>query len=144
MTTLTAEQHTALLDALDALEEKAVAAHARDDLESAEYLDEQWNVLRVLVNTATIEAGDAPTPDVPPLWRDSERKGWMREGSIYLELVDAPYMTVAINPAGIESCALLVVIEDADEVVAVEPEHLPALIAMLQEVQRRIEAGEAL
>lgn len=58
MTTLTAEQHTALLDALDALEEKAVAAHARDDLESAEYLDEQWNVLRVLVNTATIEAGD--------------------------------------------------------------------------------------
>ena len=58
MTTLTAEQHTALLDALDALEEKTVAAHARDDLESAEYLDEQWNVLRVLVNTATIEAGD--------------------------------------------------------------------------------------
>ena len=55
MTTLTAEQHTALLDALDALEEKAVAAHARDDLESAEYLDEQWNVLRVLVNTATIK-----------------------------------------------------------------------------------------
>ena len=28
--------------------------------------------------------------------------------------------------------------------VAVEPEHLPALIAMLQEVQRRIEAGDAL
>ena len=65
MTTLTAEQHTALLDALDALEEKAVAAHARDDLESAEYLDEQWNVLRVLVNTATIEVEDAPTPDAP-------------------------------------------------------------------------------
>ena len=58
MTSITAAQHTALLDALDALEEKAVAAHARDDLESAEYLDEQWNVLRVLVNTATIEAGD--------------------------------------------------------------------------------------
>ena len=28
--------------------------------------------------------------------------------------------------------------------LAVEPEHLPALIAMLQEVQRRIEAGDAL
>ena len=28
--------------------------------------------------------------------------------------------------------------------VAVSPEHLPALIAMLQEVQRRIEAGDAL
>ena len=59
MTAITVAQHTALLAALDALEEKAVAAHVRDDLESAEYLDKQWNVLRVLVNTATIEAGEA-------------------------------------------------------------------------------------
>lgn len=37
-----------------------------------------------------------------------------------------------------------VLIDDADETVAVSPEHLPALIAMLTEVQRRIEAGDAL
>ena len=137
MTSITAAQHTALLDALDALEEKAVAAHARDDLESGEYLDEQWNVLRVLVNTATIEAGDAPTPDAPPLWRDSDREDWRREGPIRLELVDAPYVTAGISRGG------SVLIDDDSETVAVPPEHLPALIAMLQEVQRRIEAGEA-
>ena len=67
----------------------------------------------------------------------------MRDGSIHLELVAAPYVTVAINPAWIESGTSLMV-EDADEMVAVSPEHLPALIAMLQEVQRRIEAGDAL
>ena len=143
MTTLTAEQHTALLAGLDALRDKHVAAAARGDLESEAYFDQQYRVVRDLLDHATIEVEAAQTPDAPSLWRDSERKGWMREGSIYLELVDAPYMTVAINPAGIESCALLVVIEDADEVVAVEPEHLPALIAMLQEVQRRI-GGDAL
>ena len=143
MTSITAAQHTALLVAVDALAEKYAAAIARRDLPSTEHLFKQYIVIRDLLDHATIEAGDAQTPDAPSLWRDSERKGWMREGSIYLELVDAPYMTVAINPAGIESCALLVVIEDADEVVAVEPEHLPALIAMLQEVQRRI-GGDAL
>ena len=132
MTSITIEQHTALLDALDALEEKAVAAHARDDLESAEYLDEQWNVLRVVVNTATIEAGDAPAPDAPPLWRDCDREDWRREGPIRLELVDAPYVTAGISRGG------SVLIDDDSETVAVEPEHLPALIAMLQEVQRRI------
>ena len=127
MTTLTKDQHTALLDALDALEEKAVASHARDDLESGEYLDEQWNVLRVLVNTATIEASD-PTP----LCRDSDREEWRREGPIRLELVAAPYVTVGISRGGVA------LIDDDSETVAVEPKHLPALIAMLTEVQRRI------
>ena len=81
--------------------------------------------------------------DASPLWRDSDRKGWMKDGADHLELVDAPYMAVAINPAWIESGTSLMV-EDADERVAVSPEHLPALIAMLQEVQRRIEAEAAL
>ena len=78
---------------------------------------------------------DAPVEDAPALWRDSE--DWMRDGSIHLELVDAPYMAVAINPAWIESGTSLMV-EDADEMVAILSEHLPALIAMLTEVQRRI------
>ena len=142
MTSITAAQHTALLDGLDALREKYLEACRRGDLNSEAYLDQQYRVVRDLVGNATIKAGDAPTPDAPALWRDSDRQGWMREGSIHLELVDAPYMAVAINPAWIESGTSLMV-EDADEMVAILPEHLPALIAMLQEVQRRIEAGEA-
>ena len=59
MTTLTAEQHTALLAALDALAEKSIAAHVRGDLESAEYLDQQYRVVRDLVGNATIEASEA-------------------------------------------------------------------------------------
>ena len=133
MTSITAKQHTALLDALDALEEKSVAARVRDDLESAEYLDEQWNVLRVLVNTATIEVEDAPTPDAPPLWRDRDRE----DGSIRLGLVAAPYVTVSARDGG-----TFVLIDDDDETVGVQVKHLPALIAMLQEAQRRI-GGEA-
>ena len=137
MTTLTKDQHTALLDALDALEEKAVAAHARDDLESGEYLDEQWNVLRVLVNTATIEASDTT-----PLWRDRPREDWMLDGEIHLELVADPCVTVEINPAWIARGTSVMVEGYDSETVAVSPEHLPALIAMLQEMQRRI-GGEA-
>ena len=143
MTSITAAQHTALLDALDALREKYLEACRRGDLKSEAYLDQQYRVVRDLVGNATIEAGDAQTPDAPPLWRDRDREDWMREGSIHLELVDAPYMAVAINPAWIESGTSLMV-EDADEMVAILPEHLPALIAMLTEVQRRIEAGDAL
>ena len=141
MTSITIEQHTALLAALDALREKHLAAATRRDLQSTEYLFKQYNVIRDLLDHATIEAGDAPTPDAPPLWRDSDREDWMRDGSIHLELVDAPYMAVAINPAWIESGTSLMV-EDADEMVAILPEHLPALIAMLQEVQHRI-GGDA-
>ena len=80
----------------------------------------------------TIEAEDAPR-----LWRDSDRKGWMRDESIRLELVAAPYVRVGV------SRGWAVAIDDDSETVAVEPKHLPALIAMLQELQRRIEAGEA-
>ena len=84
-----------------------------------------------------VEAGDTPTPDASPLWRDSDRKVWMRDDTIRLELVDAPYIAVEL------SRGLPVLIEDDSDTVAVSPEHLPALIAMLQEVQRRI-GGDAL
>lgn len=207
MTSITIEQHTALLAAFDALFEKHLAAAVRRDLQSTEYLYKQYIVIRDFIDHATIEvedaqthddgffneflvgtvyrlyvdfeeriskregvearpfdvrlefkkelgrlfsllapltpttvaaeAGDAPTPDAPPLWRDSDREDWRREGPIRLELVDATYVTAGMSRGG------SVLIEDDSETVAVPPEHLPALIAMLQEVQRRIEAGEA-
>ena len=132
MTTLTIEQHTALLVAFDALRDKHVAAAVRRDLQSTEYLNKQYNVIRDFIDHATIEVEDAP-----PLWRDSDRRGWMHEGAIRLELVDAPYPTVGISRGG------SVLIDDDSETVMIPPEHLPALIAMLQEVQRRIEAGDS-
>ena len=76
----------------------------------------------------TIEVEDAQTP----LWRDSDRRGWMQDGAIYLELVDAPYVAAGVSRGG------SVLVDDDSETVAVEPKHLPALIAMLTEVQRRI------
>lgn len=136
MTTFTSEQHTALLDALDALRDKHVAAAARGDLESEAYFDQQYRVVRDLVGNATIEASDTT-----PLWRDSDREDWMRDGSIHLELVAAPSVTAHSRPYTFLP-GTYVAIETTDEMVAVEPEHLPALIAMLQEVQHRI-GGEA-
>ena len=59
MTSITAEQHTALLDALDALREKYLEACRRGDLKSEAYLDQQYRVVRDLLNTAAIEEGDA-------------------------------------------------------------------------------------
>ena len=59
MTSITAEQHTALLAALDALAEKHVAAVTRRDLQSTEYLFKQYVVIRDLLDHATIEAGEA-------------------------------------------------------------------------------------
>ena len=132
MTSITAAQHTALLVAVDALAEKYAAAIARRDLPSTEHLFKQYIVIRDFIDNATIEAEDAS-----PLWRDCDREDWKREGPIRLELVDAPYVTAGISRGG------SVLIDDDSETVAVPPEHLPALIAMLQEVQRRIEAGEA-
>ena len=137
MTTLTKDQHTALLAAKGALWDKQIAAGCRGEAKSMEYLVTQYHVIGDLLEHATIEVEDAPTP----LWRDCDREDWMCEGSIYLELVDAPYVVVGINPAWIER-GTSVTIEDADDMVAVLPEHLPALIAMLTEVQRRI-GGEA-
>lgn len=133
MTSITAAQHTALLDALDALREKYLEACRRGDLESEAYFDQQYRVVRDLV---TIEASD-PTP----LWRDSDREDWMRDGSIHLELVAAPSVTAHSRPYTFLP-GTYVAIETTDEMVAVSPEHLPALIAMLTEVQRRI-GGEA-
>ena len=131
MTTITEAQRVALVKAADALWDKASAA---DTDEETDYYDEPYCVVNDLLDNATIEAGDAS-----PLWRDSDRRGWMNDGGTQLELVDAPYITVAAAARGWS-----VLIDDADETVAVSPEHLPALIAMLQEVQRRIEAGDAL
>ena len=58
MTSITGQQHAALLAALDALREKHLAAATRRDLQSTEYLFKQYNVIRDLLDHATIEAGD--------------------------------------------------------------------------------------
>ena len=137
MTSITEAQRVALVKAADALWDKASAA---DTDEKSDYYDEAYYVVNDLLNTAVIytaEVEDAPTPDAPALWRDSDREDWKREGPIRLELVAAPYVTVGVSRGG------SVLIDDDSETVAVEPEHLPALIAMLTEVQRRI-GGEAL
>ena len=52
MTSITGQQHTALLDALDALREKYLEACRRGDLKSEAYLDQQYRVVRDLLNTA--------------------------------------------------------------------------------------------
>ena len=130
MTSITIEQHTALLAAFDALLEKHLATAVRRDSQSTEYLNKQYDVVRDFIDNATIE-------DTTPLWRDSDREDWMDHTVLHLELVAAPYVTVGVSRGG------FVLIDDGSETVAVPPEHLPALIAMLQEVQRRIEAGEA-
>ena len=132
MTSITSEQREALVAAMDALLDKR-----RDSLteRAKRGYGDQWLTLYHFLEAPTIE--DAPTPDAPPLWRDRPREDWMKDGTIHLELVDAPYITVEM------SRGWSVLIDDADETVAVSPEHLPALIAMLQEVQRRI-GGDAL
>ena len=113
MTTITEAQRVALERAVEALWDR--------------WNDESYFVVNDLLDHATIEAEDAP-----PLWRDGDHEGWMSDGSIYLELVAAPYVTVGVSRGG------FVLIDDGSETVAVPPEHLPALIAMLTEVQRRI------
>ena len=125
MTTITEAQRVALVKAADALWDR--------------WNDEPYYVVNDLLDNATIEAEDAS-----PLWRDRDRKDWMLDGEIHLELVADPYVTVAINPAWIDRGTSLMVEDYDDETVTVSPEHLPALIAMLQEVQRRIEEGDAL
>ena len=59
MTSITIEQHTALLAALDALREKHLAAATRRDLQSTEYLFKQYNVIRDLLNTAVTYTAEA-------------------------------------------------------------------------------------
>ena len=117
MTTITEAQRVALVKAADALWDKA---------EDFDYYG-PYCIIRDLLDNAIIEASD-PTP----LWRDSDRKGWIKDGAIHLELVDAPYITVEM------SRGWSVLIDDDSATMAVSPEHLPALIARLQEVQRRI------
>ena len=135
MTTITEAQRVALVKAADALWDKASAA---DTDEESDYYDEPYYVVNDLLDNATIEAEDAS-----PLWRDSDREDWRRDGSIHLELVADPSVTAHSRPWTFVP-GTYVAIETTDEMVAVSPEHLPALIAMLQEVQRRIEAGDAL
>ena len=125
MTAITEAQRVALEKAVDVLWDKA---------EDFDYYG-PYCIIRDFIDHATIE-------DTTPLWRDSDREDWMREGSIHLELVAAPSVTAHSRPWTFVP-GTYVAIETADEMVAVEPEHLPALIAMLTEVQRRIEAGEA-
>ena len=123
MTTITEAQRVALEKAVDVLWDR--------------WNDESYYIVNDLLDNATIEAEDAS-----PLWRDRDRKDWMLDGEIHLELVADPYVTVAINPAWIDRGTSLMVEDYDDETVTVSPERLPALIAMLQEVQRRIEAGD--
>ena len=122
MTTITEAQRVALVKAADALWDR--------------WNDEPYYVINDLLDHATIEAGDAQTPDASPLWRDSDREDWMDHTFLHLELVDAPYVTACHWRGG------SVMVEADDEMVAILSEHLPALIAMLTEVQRRIEAGD--
>ena len=124
MTTITETQRVALVKAADALWDKA---------EDFDYYG-PYCIIRDLLDNATIEAEDAS-----PLWRDSDREEGMRDGTIRLGLAAAPYVTVSMRGGG-----MFVLIDDDDETVGVRYKHLPALIAMLQEVQRRIEAGDAL
>ena len=59
MTSITIEQHTALLAALDALREKYLEACRRGDLKSEAYLDQQYRVVRDLLNTAVTHTAEA-------------------------------------------------------------------------------------
>ena len=130
MTTITEAQRVALARAVEALYDKATFANTDEEA------DEAYCIIRDLVDNATIEASDTT-----PLWRDRPREDWMLDGEIHLELVADPCVTVEINPAWIAR-GTSVMVEGYDDMVAVSPEHLPALIAMLQEMQRRI-GGEA-
>ena len=56
MTSITGQQHTALLAALDALRDKHLAPRLRSDLQSAYHLYKQYIVIRDLLDNATIEA----------------------------------------------------------------------------------------
>ena len=126
MTTITEAQRVALVKAADALWDKATFANTDEEA------DEPYYVVNDLLDNAIIEVEAAQTP----LWRDGDHEGWMSDGSIYLELVAAPYVTAGVSRGG------SVLVDDGSETVAVSPKHLPALIATLQEVQRRI-GGEA-
>ena len=126
MTTITEAQRVALERAVEALYDKATFANTDEEA------DEAYCIIRDLVDNATIEASDTT-----PLWRDRPREDWMLDGEIHLELVADPCVTVEINPAWIAR-GTSVMVEGYDDMVAVSPEHLPALIAMLQEMQRRI------
>ena len=126
MITITEAQRVALVKAADALWDKATFANTDEEA------DESYYVVNDLLENATIEASDTT-----PLWRDRPREDWMLDGEIHLELVADPCVTVEINPAWIAR-GTSVMVEGYDDMVAVSPEHLPALIAMLQEMQRRI------
>ena len=121
MTAITEAQRVALEKAVEALYDKADVA---DTDEESDYYDEAYCIIRDLVDNATIEA--------TPLWRDRPREDWMLDGEIHLELADAPYITVE------RSRGLSVLIDDDSGAVSVLPWRLPALIATLQEMQRRI------
>ena len=123
MTTITEAQRVALVKAADALWDKATFANTDEEA------DEAYYVVNDLLDHATIEVEAAQTP----LWHDCDREDWMRDGTIRLGLVAAPYVTVSMRGGG-----TFVLIDDDGETVGVRYNHLPALIAMLQEVQRRI------
>ena len=131
MISLTDEQRVSIAAGATALENHTFDCCLPDEIHTRQmgYVATMRDILRT--------AEDAPTPDAPPLWRDSDHEEGMRIEPILLELADAPYVKACHWRGG------SVLIDDDSDTVAVEPKHLPALIAMLTEVQRRIEAGEA-
>ena len=138
MIALTDEQRVSIAAGATALENLTFARYLPDEIHTRQigYVATMRDILRT-AEDAPREG--APIEDVPtPLWRDSDREDWMRDGSIHLELVAAPSVTVFMRGGG-----TFVIIDDDGETMVVRYKHLPALIAMLQEVQRRIEEGDA-
>ena len=125
MTTITEAQRVALERAVEALYDKADVA---DTDEESDYYDEAYCIIRDLVDNATIEASDTT-----PLWTTDE---WGALTPVGNPDFSVEYYTMDKYGTG---SALI----DMDAVtVPIDAEHLPALIATLQEVQRRI-GGEA-
>ena len=76
--------------------------------------------------------------DASPFWREVQGEGFNSPSkfSLRAEGISTSYVEVGHDR--------FVEIATGDQGVVVYPDEIPALIAMLQEVQRRIEAGDAL
>lgn len=142
MTSITNEQREALVAAMDALLDKR-----RDSLteRAKRGYGDQWLTLHHFLEATTIE--DAPTPDTTPLWRDRPREDWMKDGDIYLDVEhSADQVSVRYEELEIFGESIYIDGGPGSDGPMFAPAALPALIATLQELQRRLEgdttAGE--